>query len=111
MELAKVIPHFKKDCPLTASNYRPTSLLSLFSTITEMVMYKRLYTFLEKYEILYTLKFGFRGSHSINHALICLTEAIKCLLDNRKHGCGIFIDLQKAFDTVNHKILLLKLEH
>ena len=67
--------------------------------------------FLEKHEILYKLQFGFRTSHSINHALVSLTEAIKNSLDNRKFGCGISIDLQKAFDTVNHDILLVKLEH
>ena len=74
-------------------------------------MYKRLYKFLEKYEILYALQFGFRSNHSIDHALVSLTEAIKNALDDRKFGCGIFLDLQKAFDTVNHNILLSKLEH
>ena len=74
-------------------------------------MYERLYNFLVKYEILYSLQFGFRAYHSINHALVSLTEAIKNSLDNRKFGCGIFLDLQKAFDTVNHDILLMKLEH
>ena len=51
------------------------------------------------------------ASHSINHALISLTEMIKNTLDNKRFGCGIFLDLQKAFDTVNHEILLNKLEH
>ena len=74
-------------------------------------MYERLYNFLVKYDILYTLQFGFRANHSISHALVSLTEAIKNSLDNRKFGCGIFLDLQKAFDTVNHEILLMKLEH
>ena len=104
-------PLFKKVCPQSASNYQPISLLSVFSKITEKVMYERLYGFLEKHEILYSLQFGFRASHSINHALVSLTEAIKNSLDNRKFGCGIFIDLQKAFDTVNHHILLMELEH
>ena len=74
-------------------------------------MHECLYNFLVKYEIFYELQFGFRASHSINHALVGLTEAVKNSLDNRKFGCGIFIDLQKAFDTVNHNILLMKLEH
>ena len=74
-------------------------------------MYERLYKSLEKHEILSTLQFGFRASHSINHTLVSLTEAIKNSLDNRKFGCGIFIGLQKAFDTVNHDILLMKLEY
>ena len=63
MKLAKVIPLFKKGCPLTASNYRPISLLSVFSKITEKVMYERLYKFLQMHEILHTLQFGFRESH------------------------------------------------
>ena len=83
-KFAKVIPLFKKGCPLTTSNYRPISLLSVFSKIAEKVMYERLYKFLEKHEILYSLQFGFRASHSINHALVSLTEAIKNSLDNRK---------------------------
>ena len=74
-------------------------------------MYERLYSFLVKNETLYELQFGFRANHSISHALVSLTEAINNSLDNRKFGCGIFIDLQKAFDTVNHNILLMKLEH
>ena len=111
MKQAKVIPVFKKGCSVTSSNYRPISLLSVFSKITEKLMYKRLYNFLELHEVLYKLQFGFRASHSIDHALISLTESIKNTLDNKKYGCGIFIDLQKAFDTVNHQILLSKLEH
>ena len=74
-------------------------------------MYKRLYKFLEKQEVLYTLQFGFRASHLINDALVSLTQAIKNSLDNGKFNCGIFIDLKKAFGTVNHEILLMKLEH
>ena len=74
-------------------------------------MYKRLYDFLEKHSILYSFQFGFRESHSINHALVSMTDTIKNSLDNRKFGCGIFLDLQKAFDTVNHSIFLMKLEN
>ena len=111
MQHAKVIPLFKTGCPVTVSNYRPISLLSVFSKISEKLVYKRLYNFLEVDKILYNLQFGFRASHSTNHALISLTESIKNTLDNKRLGCGIFIDLQKAFDTVNHQILLNKLKH
>ena len=74
-------------------------------------MYRQLYKFLEVHNVLYSLQFGFQENHSIDHALVSLTEAVRNTLDNKKLGCGIFIDLQKAFDAVNHRILLSKLEH
>ena len=110
-KIAKVISLFKKGNPELPSNYRPNSILSIFSKIFEKLMYKRLYSFLEVHNILYSLQFGFQENHSIDHALVSLTESVKNTLDNKRLGCGIFIDLQRAFDTVNHKILLSKLEH
>ena len=93
MKLAKVIPLFKKGCRLTASNYRPISLFSIFSKIIENLMYKQLYKFLDKHEIVYNVQFGFRTNQSIDHALVRLADAVKTSLDNRKCGCGICIDL------------------
>ena len=71
-------------------------------------MYKRVYQFLYSFEILYPLQFGFCENHSTSHALLCLTEMIKHSIDNGRIGCGVFPDLQKAFDTVNQKILFAK---
>ena len=74
-------------------------------------MYRRLYGFLKIHKVLYSLQFGFQENHSIDHAIVSLTEAVRNTLDNKRLDCGIFIDLQKAFDTVNHRILLSKLEN
>ena len=74
-------------------------------------MHEKLYSFLETNLILYEKQFGFRVRNSTTFALIDIVEQMKDSIDNGKYGCGIFIDLKKAFDTVNHKILLSKMEH
>ena len=71
----------------------------------------RLYSFLEKHKCIYKLQFGFRSEHSTGHALTDLTEAIRKAMDESSYAVGVFIDLQKAFDTVDHEILLSKLCH
>ena len=74
-------------------------------------MCKRLYAFLNNNNIIYNLQFGFRQQHSTLHALINITENIRKALDDGNIVCGIFVDLEKAFDSVDHQILLAKLNH
>ena len=74
-------------------------------------MFKRLYTFLSNNNIVYNLEYGFRQQYRTSHTLINITENIRKDLDGGKIGCGVFVNLQKAFDTVDHQMLLAKLNH
>ena len=111
LKSAKVIALLKKGNSELASNYRPISLLPLFSRVFERIIYNKLYTFLTANNIIYPLQFGFQKDRAIDHVLIGMIEMIRLTLDNKRFGCGVFIDLQKAFDAVNHNILIAKLEH
>ena len=106
LKTAKVVPIFKKDSKLDYCNYRPISLLSNVEKMLEKLMYKGVYSFLTENNVICDLQFGFRQKLSTSHALINLPENIRQTLDEGCIGCGIFVDLQKAFDTVDHEILL-----
>ena len=111
LKIAKIIPIFKAEDPNFFVNYRPISLLSNFSKFFEKVIYNRLVEFAEKHDILYRCQFGFRKNHSTSHALIHLVNKIASAIDQHETKVGVFLDLSKAFDTLNHQILFAKLEH
>ena len=108
LKQAKIIPKGdQQDC----NSHRHISLVSNISKIIEKLVHRQLYGFLEYNNYLYTNQFGFRNLHSTNHALITITEKITKAIDNGEITCGVFLDLQKAFDTDDHEVLLSKLEH
>ena len=111
LKLAQVVPIFKAGDDEFFSNYRPVSILSVFSKIFEKIVYQRLLDFLNKHGVLYAFQFGFRQHHSTYMALLTLVDRISTALDEGKIVVGIFWDFSKAFDTVDHKILSKKLEH
>ena len=110
-KIPRVLPVFKKGLQTTMGNYRPTSLLSVFNRILERLIYNRLINFIEKMNIIYAKQIGFCSKHSTEHAILNIVANIHKGIENGKFSCGIFLDLSKAFDTVNHAILIKKLEH
>ena len=109
LKLARVVPLFKSGAQDKCGNYRPISLLSNLSKVFERAMYNRLYSYLETMKIISPLQFGFRKMHSTNHALVSIIEHVKSIVDHGNFACGLFLDFQKAFDTVNINILLEKM--
>ena len=109
LKIGRITPIFKKGDPQVFGNYRPVSTLPLFGKIFEKVIYNRLYSFLTAKNILYKNQFGFRKNHSTSHAINYSVNNITNELENNRHVVGIFIDLSKAFDTIDHKKLLKKL--
>ena len=111
MKISKIIPLFKSGEKDNFTNYRPVSLLPQFSKILEKLFETRLDKFLEKNHLLTDNQYGFRNNRSTNLAVLDFVEQINKLIDKKKIVIGLFIDLKKAFDTIDHKILLKKLEH
>ena len=109
MKIAKVLPFYKSGKKNLKTNYRPISVLSSFSKILERIMYNRLYSYLSENNLFFQKQFGFREGHSTNHAHIQLINNICDSFNKNKYTLGVFIDLSKAFDTVDHNILLNKL--
>ena len=108
---AKVIPIHKGESKMIPSNYRPISLLPIFGKIFEKIIFARLTDFIQKFKIIYDKQYGFQRGKSTEYALLDIQNCILNSLERRENPCCVFLDFAKAFDTVNHKILLAKLNH
>ncbi len=110
MKIAKVVPLFKTGNKHLFTNYRPFSLLPQFSKILEELFDSRLEKFIDKYPLLTDRQYGFRKRRSTSLAILDSIEHVTSAIDQKAYATGLFIDLKKAFDTIDHKILIKKLE-
>lgn len=110
LKLAKVIPIYKAKDKALFTNYRPISLLPVLSKVLEKVIYKRTYSFLESQNILFNSQYGFRNGHSTIQAATELITDVLNGFEAKEYSIGVFLDLSKAFDTIDHSMLLKKLE-
>ena len=111
LKLAEIVPVYKKGDKSIETNYRPISLISNFAKILEKIIHKRLIKFLDKHQILSQMQFGFRKNIGTNFSLAYITEFLHEKLDKSRPTIAVFLDLAKAFDTVNHELLLKKIEN
>ena len=111
MKIARVTPVFKCGDTSLMTNYRPISILPCFSKMLERIMYNRLYKYLTKNNLLYCEQFRFQKGYSPEHAILQVVEQVNQSFDRNEFTLGVFVDLSKAFDTVDHQILFKKLEY
>ena len=110
MKIAEVIPLYKGKDIDSMINYRPISLLIMLSKLLEKIMYTGLYRYLETQNLLYPSQYGFRTKRSCEQAIMELVGNILQSKNRNEHCASVFLDLSKAFDTLDHTILLQKLE-
>ena len=110
MKIAKIKPVHKSNAKDDISNYRPTSLLPSIYKILGIVVYKRTLHFIQTNKILNNNQYGFREKYSTINAITALTSDVIKALENKDSVLSVFMDLSKAFDTIDHQILLYKLE-
>ena len=111
LKIANVIPLYKSDDPMLFNNYRPVSVLCVLSKVFEKIMYNRVSAFLEIFKILHENQYGFRKKSSTHLALLSFIDKVIQAIEKGEYTIGIFLDLSKAFDTVDLDILLDKLDH
>ena len=111
MKIAKVIPIYKKGNPVSSDNYRPVSVLSAFSKIFERIVYNRIHDFVSKHRLMFKGQYGFRPGYSTELELTDALDSLYNAMDNKMISVGVFLDLSKAFDTIDHQILFSKLSH
>ena len=111
LKIAKVVPLHKKDDKMKLDNYRPISLLSSISKVFEKVVFNQLTEYFKLNNLLFEGQYGFRDKHSTELATVELMDRVITALEEKRLPISIFMDLSKAFDTLDHKILLSKLQY
>ena len=110
LKVSRVTPIVKGGDAVDPSNFRTISTLHSIAQIFEKLVCSQVLTYLEKHDILNKFQFGFRKGRSTEQAIVEISDNLKRAVDNNLYTCGVFLDFAKAFDTVNHQILLKKLE-